>query len=60
MLKGANGKFCGGGDIRGFQKIQEKGTDGEELVVSGFTLMNDVIEGGSKPVVAAIEGFALG
>lgn len=60
VLKGANGKFCGGGDIRGFQKMQEKGTDGEELVVSGFTLMNDVIEGGSKPVVAAIEGFALG
>eukprot|EP01018_Ginkgo_biloba_P021334 Gb_34600 [translate_table: standard] len=60
VLKGANGKFCGGGDIRGFQKIQEKGSNGELLLVPGFTLMNDVIEGGSKPVVAAIEGFALG
>uniref|UniRef100_A0A0C9RZE1 TSA: Wollemia nobilis Ref_Wollemi_Transcript_536_2735 transcribed RNA sequence n=1 Tax=Wollemia nobilis TaxID=56998 RepID=A0A0C9RZE1_9CONI len=60
VLRGANGKFCGGGDIRGFQKIQENGSTGETLLVPGYTLVNDIIEGGPKPVVAAIEGFALG
>ncbi|KAH9327689.1 hypothetical protein KI387_007867, partial [Taxus chinensis] len=60
VLRGANGKFCGGGDIRGFQKLQDKGFAGEALLVPGFTLLSDVIEGGPKPVVAAIEGFALG
>ncbi|GLJ04720.1 hypothetical protein SUGI_0001910 [Cryptomeria japonica] len=60
VLRGANGKFCGGGDIRGFQKLQDTGSTGETLLVPGFTLVNDIIEGGPKPVVAAIEGFALG
>ncbi|KAL3689546.1 hypothetical protein R1sor_015855 [Riccia sorocarpa] len=56
VLTGADGKFCGGADIRGFQVRKSVGAGRE----SGVIRVNDIMEGGPKPAVAAIETFALG
>ncbi|KAL2631673.1 hypothetical protein R1flu_016359 [Riccia fluitans] len=56
VLTGADGKFCGGADIRGMQVMKSVGTAWE----SGVVTMNEIIEDGPKPAVAAIETFALG
>ncbi|KAJ8352330.1 hypothetical protein SKAU_G00238060 [Synaphobranchus kaupii] len=51
VLCGENGKFCGGADIREFAGPMT----GPPLIP-----MIDAIEAAEKPVVAAIEGIALG
>ncbi|KAG9271750.1 peroxisomal bifunctional enzyme [Astyanax mexicanus] len=51
VLCGENGQFCGGADIKEFAKPMS----GPALVP-----MIHAIEAGEKPVVAAIEGIALG
>ncbi|EFJ32812.1 hypothetical protein SELMODRAFT_439712 [Selaginella moellendorffii] len=75
VLTGANNKFSGGADIKSMSKAPgliyscflsiQQPTGGivgavRKTEVSGLVLMNDIIEGGSKPAVAAIHGFALG
>ncbi|XP_048866699.1 peroxisomal bifunctional enzyme isoform X1 [Brienomyrus brachyistius] len=51
VICGEHGKFCGGADIREFSRPMT----GPALVP-----LIDAIEAGEKPVVAAIEGMALG
>uniref|UniRef100_A0A8B9NTZ0 Peroxisomal bifunctional enzyme n=1 Tax=Apteryx owenii TaxID=8824 RepID=A0A8B9NTZ0_APTOW len=53
MICGENGKFSAGADIRGFSAPQQRRGVGLASVVS-------LIERSEKPVVAAIEGIALG
>ncbi|XP_074860473.1 peroxisomal bifunctional enzyme isoform X2 [Carettochelys insculpta] len=53
VICGANGKFSAGADIQEFSSIQ---TGGRPRLLSVI----DLIEGSKKPVVAAIEGLALG
>ncbi|KAK0150912.1 Peroxisomal bifunctional enzyme [Merluccius polli] len=52
VLSGHNGTFCGGADIKEFGNVSLPGPH----LVEVFQLMEDLV----KPVVAAIEGFALG
>jgi enoyl-CoA hydratase len=59
ILTGAGQKaFVAGADISEFSEISAD--DGSEISRKGQTLVFDVIENGSKPVIAAINGFALG
>ncbi|KAI1898314.1 hypothetical protein AGOR_G00071050 [Albula goreensis] len=51
VLCGEDGKFCGGADIKEFAR---------PMTGPGLVPMIDAIEAGEKPVVAAIEGVALG
>ncbi|KAG7464175.1 hypothetical protein MATL_G00184450 [Megalops atlanticus] len=51
VLCGENGNFCGGADIKEFAG---------PMSGPGLVPMIDAIEAGEKPVVAAIEGVALG
>ncbi|XP_032423319.1 peroxisomal bifunctional enzyme [Xiphophorus hellerii] len=51
VICGQNGKFCGGADIREF---------GAKMTGPPLVPMVHLIEAASKPVVAAIEGIALG
>ncbi|PWA31191.1 hypothetical protein CCH79_00002860 [Gambusia affinis] len=51
VICGQNGKFCGGADIREF---------GATMAGPPLVPMVHLIEAASKPVVAAIEGIALG
>ncbi|NXP31255.1 ECHP enzyme, partial [Leiothrix lutea] len=52
MICGENGKFSAGADIRGFSSPQTRGVSLAPIV--------SLIESSEKPVVAAIEGVALG
>ncbi|NXT34772.1 ECHP enzyme, partial [Pelecanoides urinatrix] len=52
MICGENGKFSAGADIRGFSSPRRQG--------AGFGSIISLIERSEKPVVAAIEGIALG
>ncbi len=59
ILTGAGPKaFVAGADISEFSDISAD--DGNEISRQGQTLVFDLIENGSKPVIAAINGFALG
>lgn len=60
VITGANGKFSAGADIRSFQRKQNAEEENEKLILPPITIINNIIEGSEKPVVAAIEGFALG
>ncbi|MCO5603124.1 hypothetical protein L7F22_057271 [Adiantum nelumboides] len=60
VITGANGKFCGGADIRKFQEKQNSEEESEKAMISPLNLFNNIIEACERPVVAAIEGFALG
>ncbi|CAM6096786.1 unnamed protein product [Calypogeia fissa] len=61
VLTGAGGQFSGGADIGAMQKRKETNSGANnERPFTGVELMNDIFEGGPKPVVAAIEKFALG
>eukprot|EP00245_Coleochaete_scutata_P000953 TRINITY_DN11176_c0_g1_i2.p1 TRINITY_DN11176_c0_g1~~TRINITY_DN11176_c0_g1_i2.p1 ORF type:complete len:589 (+),score=127.43 TRINITY_DN11176_c0_g1_i2:90-1856(+) len=59
VVRGASGKFCAGMDIGAIVQFQAKG-DPSVLPPVSFSLMTDTIEAGPKPVVAAVEGLALG
>ncbi|NXK66672.1 ECHP enzyme, partial [Sylvietta virens] len=52
MICGENGKFSAGADIRGFSSPKRRGIPLGSIV--------SLIESSEKPVVAAIEGVALG
>lgn len=59
IITGSGGKaFAAGADIAEFAGVDAEG--GRTISRQGQTLVFDVIENGSKPVVAAINGFALG
>jgi len=61
VIKGANGKFSGGADIGSLQSVKKEGErTSYPTYIRGSSFFNNIIEGGPKPVVAAIEGFALG
>ncbi|NXS68036.1 ECHP enzyme, partial [Pandion haliaetus] len=52
MICGENGKFSAGADIRGFSSLKRRGIALGPII--------SLIERSKKPVVAAIEGIALG
>jgi enoyl-CoA hydratase len=59
IITGAGQKaFVAGADISEFASLGKNG--GHGLAREGQTTVFDVIENGSKPVIAAINGFALG
>lgn len=59
IITGAGTKaFVAGADISGFPALDAEG--GKELARVGQTSVFDLIENGPKPVIAAINGFALG
>ncbi|KAG8070505.1 hypothetical protein GUJ93_ZPchr0006g41151 [Zizania palustris] len=59
VLTGAGGKFCGGFDINVFTEVHKTGNLSLMPDVS-VELVSNLIEGGKKPSVAAIQGLALG
>jgi enoyl-CoA hydratase len=59
IITGAGPKaFVAGADIAEFAGLDVKG--GRKLAVDGHTKIFDLIENAGKPVIAAINGFALG
>ncbi len=59
ILNGAGEKaFVAGADISEFQQLDAKG--GRDLAARGQQLVFDKIERSPKPVIAAVNGFALG
>jgi enoyl-CoA hydratase len=59
IITGAGQKaFAAGADISEFSDINADG--GREIARQGQALVFDLIENGNKPVIAAINGFALG
>ncbi|MDB5111357.1 MAG: enoyl-CoA hydratase [Mucilaginibacter sp.] len=59
IITGAGPKaFVAGADIAEFEHLDDNG--GRELSREAHTKVFDLIENGSKPVIAAINGFALG
>jgi enoyl-CoA hydratase len=59
IITGAGQKaFVAGADIAEFAELDGEG--GADLARNGQTTVFDMIENGSKPVIAAINGFALG
>ncbi|MFD0766740.1 enoyl-CoA hydratase/isomerase family protein [Mucilaginibacter lutimaris] len=59
IITGAGSKaFVAGADISEFADLDVKG--GTELARNGQSIVFDVIANGNKPVIAAINGFALG
>jgi enoyl-CoA hydratase len=59
IITGAGQKaFVAGADISEFKETGSEG--GREIARQGQTLVFDLIENGNKPVIAAINGFALG
>eukprot|EP00250_Pteridium_aquilinum_P001038 c11227_g1_i1 orf=376-2541(-) len=59
VLTGAGDKFSGGFDIMSMQAIQKKGDISQTSFVA-VDLQTNLLEGGRKPSVAAIQGLALG
>jgi enoyl-CoA hydratase len=60
IITGAGSKaFVAGADIAEFTQLKEE-SEGEELARYGQELVFDKIENSPKPVVAAVNGFALG
>eukprot|EP00475_Leptophrys_vorax_P025122 TRINITY_DN3507_c0_g1_i1.p1 TRINITY_DN3507_c0_g1~~TRINITY_DN3507_c0_g1_i1.p1 ORF type:complete len:728 (-),score=81.30 TRINITY_DN3507_c0_g1_i1:192-2375(-) len=59
VVMGTKGKFSGGFDISAIVAVQEKGSM-DDMVRPSVPLFVETIEGGNKPVVAAVEGLALG
>lgn len=59
IITGAGQKaFVAGADIAEFASLDEAG--GKQLAIEGQTKVFDIIENGPKPVIAAVNGFALG
>lgn len=59
VLTGKGGRFSGGADINAFSTTQKKGDTSDSRDFS-IDLMVNTIGDGKKPIVAAIEGLALG
>ncbi|GBG75233.1 hypothetical protein CBR_g19869 [Chara braunii] len=60
VVTGADGKFSGGFDINAIVEQQEKGSVSGSLGQVSVDLFVETIENSTKPVVAAMEGLALG
>jgi enoyl-CoA hydratase/carnithine racemase len=58
VLTGAGGHFCSGGDISGMA-VQRTLPMGRAVMELGHRVVR-VITGGTKPVIAAVEGYAAG
>ena len=58
VIKGDRGKFSGGFDITAIRAAQS--AQGGKGVIDGSSLLTAAVEQSSKPIVAAIEGLALG
>ncbi|KAL7601631.1 peroxisomal fatty acid beta-oxidation multifunctional protein AIM1 isoform X1 [Lactuca sativa] len=59
VLTGKNGRFSGGFDINVFQKVHKTG-DISQLPDVSVALVTNTIEDAKKPIVAAVQGLALG
>ncbi|KAI7732668.1 hypothetical protein M8C21_024517 [Ambrosia artemisiifolia] len=59
VLTGKNGRFCGGFDINVFQKVHRTG-DISHLPDVSVELVTNTLEDAKKPIVAAVQGLALG
>ncbi|XP_050218114.1 peroxisomal fatty acid beta-oxidation multifunctional protein AIM1 [Mercurialis annua] len=59
VLTGKHGRFCGGFDISVMQKVHQTG-DASILPDVSVDLVVNLIEDCKKPIVAAVEGLALG
>ncbi|KAK1417331.1 hypothetical protein QVD17_26458 [Tagetes erecta] len=59
VLTGNNGRFSGGFDINVFQKVHETG-DISHLPDVSVELVSNTLEDAKKPIVAAVQGLALG
>ncbi|KAK7291475.1 hypothetical protein RIF29_06644 [Crotalaria pallida] len=59
VLTGKGGRFCGGFDISVMQKVHQTG-DATILPDVSVELVVNLIEDSKKPVVAAVQGLALG
>src|SRR5262249_40877331 len=59
VLIGGGRTFCGGADIKHFGKITSGQATNPDLDSSFKTILG-LIEGSSRPIVAAIHGFAFG
>ncbi|XP_028555816.1 glyoxysomal fatty acid beta-oxidation multifunctional protein MFP-a [Dendrobium catenatum] len=57
VLTGARGKFSGGADISSFKEGEGDSPRNSSMSIEFLT---DILEGGRKPSVAAIDGVALG
>ncbi|KAK1293873.1 hypothetical protein QJS10_CPA16g01554 [Acorus calamus] len=61
VVTGSKGKFSGGFDISAFSEIQAgKGVDKPKTSYLSIDMVTDVFEAARKPLVAAIDGLALG
>ncbi|KVG81805.1 3-hydroxyacyl-CoA dehydrogenase, conserved site-containing protein [Cynara cardunculus var. scolymus] len=59
VLTGKNGRFSGGFDINVFQRVHQNG-DISQLPDVSVALVTNTIEDAKKPIVAAVQGLALG
>ncbi|KAJ0881696.1 putative isomerase, 3-hydroxyacyl-CoA dehydrogenase, Enoyl-CoA hydratase [Helianthus annuus] len=59
VLTGKNGRFSGGFDINVFQKVHRTG-DISHLPDVSVELVTNTLEDAKKPIVAAVQGLALG
>ncbi|XP_076911608.1 peroxisomal fatty acid beta-oxidation multifunctional protein AIM1-like [Bidens hawaiensis] len=59
VLTGKNGRFSGGFDINVFQKVHASG-DISQLPDVSVELVSNTLEDCKKPIVAAVQGLALG
>ncbi|KAL8234867.1 hypothetical protein R6Q59_020967 [Mikania micrantha] len=59
VLTGKNGRFSGGFDINVFQKVHQTG-DISHLPDVSVELVTNTLEDAKKPIVAAVQGLALG
>ncbi|KAJ0724192.1 putative isomerase, 3-hydroxyacyl-CoA dehydrogenase, Enoyl-CoA hydratase [Helianthus annuus] len=59
VLTGKNGRFSGGFDINVFQKVHATG-DISQLPDVSVELVSNTLEDAKKPIVAAVQGLALG
>ena len=60
VLRGANGKFCGGGDVRAMKARNDAGRPGNNPGMRAYAEMILAIRNCEKPVVAWIEGACAG
>ncbi|KAM7276073.1 hypothetical protein ACFE04_017939 [Oxalis oulophora] len=60
VITGKGGKFSGGFDINAFQKPPDSENHSSKSVHDSYKFVINVVEDCKKPVVAAIQGLALG
>lgn len=64
VLRGAGGNFCGGGDVKEMADMVNKSNDGDLEGIAAYNigagLLFQAIESSGVPVIAVVEGVALG